>query len=278
VNVAKWVVANLKPLNGRISVTIKIFDKATRQFEKAQTSDFLDIPLEIGTMIHLTVNDLFEIKNDPLLVSKLTKKNDFESSVNNPDQICLRSDGPRMGFTSFAFEPSTAKILKDKKYNGGFEAIPVMFQFGYQFEKQYLNEGNFQALFEFIPLITGLDQGLFIPSFTLMNGIRNNSTGWEFAFGPTVSFVTKSSGYYNEKDQWVRLSEGENNSSGFQTETRLDSRGNPSLATGFVIAAGKTFKSGKLNIPVNLYAIPHANGVRFGISFGFNAKNRYCSK
>lgn len=278
VAIDKLVVANTKILDGKISVTIKIFDKASKQFEKAQTSEYLSIVPELGTMVHLTMNDLFGVKNDEFLLTKLTKRNDFENAVNNPNRVCLRSDGPRMGFTSFYLEPKVAKIMSDKEYNGGFEAFPVMFQFGYQFEKQYLNEGNFQALFEFIPMITGLDQGLFIPSFTIMNGIRNNASGWEFAFGPTVSLVRKSQGYYDQEDggRWVRLTEKETNFSPYPTESRLDSRGLPEINTGFVLAAGKTFKSGKLNIPVNIFAIPSSQGVRVGFSFGFNARGRYC--
>jgi hypothetical protein len=237
--------------------------------------DYLNIHQEIGTMVHLTANQLLGIPNDEAILTKLSKKNDFASALNNPEQLCLRNDGPRMGFTTFLFEPKTSKILRDKKYNGGFETFPLFFQFGYQFEKQYLNEGNFQALFEFIPMVTGLDQGLFIPSITVLNGIRNNKNGWEFAFGPTVSIVTKSKGYYDENNSWNRIGDGENNDSGFATETRLDSRGNPALATGFVIAGGKTFKSGRLNIPVNLYFIPLSDGFRCGFSFGFNAKSRY---
>jgi len=277
INVEKLSIGNIKLLDNRISITIKIFDRKTKQFEKAQTSEFLDIPGEIGMMIHITVNDLNGVKNDDAVVKKLTRKNDFESAINNPEELCLRSDGPRMGFTSFFFEPSISKVLQDKKYNGGFEAIPVMFQFGYQIEKQYLNEGNFQALFEFIPMVTGLDQGLFIPSLTVMNGIRNNTSGWEFAFGPTVSIIKKADGYYGANGDWVRL-EGKQNTSGFATESRMDSRGAAKFSTGFVLAAGKTLKSGKLNIPVNLYLIPNSSGVRFGVSFGFNAKSRYCNR
>ncbi len=276
-SIEKLAVGNIKPLNGRISVTVKIFDKASRQFEKAQTMDFLDLPTEIGTMVQITVNQMLGLPNDQALIQKLTVKNDYAGSVNNPEQLCLRNDGPRMGFTSFHFEPKVAAILKDRKSNGGFEVFPLMFQFGYQFEKQYLNEGNFQALFEFIPMVTGLDQGLFIPSFTVMNGIRNNKNGWEFAFGPTVSIVTKSNGYFDENNNWHRLTNNESNNSGFATESRLDSRGNPTLTTGFVIAGGKTFRSGRLNIPVNLYFVPQADGFRFGFSFGFNAKTRYCN-
>jgi hypothetical protein len=53
-----------------------------------------------------------------------------------------------------------------------------MFMFGYQFEKQYLNEGNLQALFEFIPSVTGVDQGLFLPNILFLHGLRHNRSGW----------------------------------------------------------------------------------------------------
>lgn len=154
-----------------------------------------------------------------------------------------------------------------------------MFQFGYQFEKQYLNEGKIQALFEFIPMITGVDQGYFIPSFTILHGLRSNVNGWEFALGPTINFVTTSNGYYDQDNIWQLESTWTNNpdNSGkpnpFEIKSRVDSRGDYALHSSFVFAVGRTFKSGKLNIPVNIFAIPGKHGARFGVSFGFNAKN-----
>ena len=126
-----------------------------------------------------------------------------------------------------------------------------MWQFGYQFEKQYLNTGDIQVLFEFIPMINGLDQGLFQPSFTVLHGIRSNKTGLEFAFGPTM-----------------RISR-------LESKTRmLDSRGIPLWNSDFVLAVGRSFRSGKMNIPVNVFFVPNRNGHRFGLSFGFNLSNR----
>jgi hypothetical protein len=113
----------------------------------------------------------------------LTKKFDYENAVNNPEEDRLNLSGPRMGFAYFSGEAGS--ILKAREGAGGFNSNPVMFQFGYQFEVQYLNQGSFQALFEFIPLITGLDQGKFLPSIAVLNGMRSNISGWEFAFGPT---------------------------------------------------------------------------------------------
>jgi len=62
---------------------------------------------------------------------------------------------------------------------------------------------------------------------------------------------------------------------GYNVESRIDSRGIPKLNSAFVIAAGRTLKSGKLNVPINVYFIPQRSGFRYGLSFGFNAKSRY---
>ncbi len=175
------------------------------------------------------------------------------------------------------FTGTTAKILQSPTTQGGYGAVPVMFQFGYQFEKQYLNSADIQALFEFIPMITGLDQGLFIPSFTFMHGLRSNKSGWEFAFGPSFSFTKKAKGYYDSNSDWHLESDwaldNPNNPNIPEFKTRLDSRGRTYLNSSFVLAAGKSFKSGKLNIPVNIYVVPGKDGIRFGTSFGFNGKN-----
>ena len=150
-----------------------------------------------------------------------------------------------------------------------------MFQFGYQWEKQYLNEGNFQALFEFVPIITGLEQGMFIPSFTVLNGIRDNKNGWEFAFGPTFTINRVADGYY-ENGEWHLSNEMYNDSipNTHTYVTRMDSRGHIKLSSGFVFAFGKTIKSGNLNMPINIFINPNKDGMRFGISFGYNAKKK----
>lgn len=256
-----------------IIITFRMVDVASATIEKTQVMEFLNLPKELQTMINITMHEMFGRKNDPNTVTRLTKKFNYESLTNNPTEERLNLSGPRMGAT--VFTGNTAKYLKESKQTGGYDAIPVMFQFGYQFEKQYLNEGNFQALFEFVPMVTGLDQGIIIPSFTLMNGLRNNKNGWEFAFGPTFSLTTMAKGYFDADGVWHREREWTDSLSAnpYPIQSRLDSRGDLSINSGFVFAFGKTFKSGKLNIPVNAYIIPHKDGLRFGASFGFNAKN-----
>ena len=261
-----------------IIITLRLIDVTTGTIETTQVKEFLNLPQEIQTMVEITVREMFGLSNDQTMMVKLTKPNNYESTINNPDAERLNLSGPRMGGVVFTGE--TADRLRSSRSNGGYDAIPLMFQFGYQFEKQYLNSGNFQALFEFLPVVTGLDQGLFIPSFTFMNGLRNNKNGWEFAFGPTLNFVKKADGYYDSRDnKWYQKNdwkEKDNNQTAIKNPneivSRLDSRGDLAMNTGFVFAFGKTFKSGKLNIPVNLFVIPSNNGWRFGASFGYNAK------
>ncbi len=129
-------------------------------------------------------------------------------------------------------------------------------------------------------MITGLDQGYFIPSASILHGIRSNVNGWEFAFGPTFNLVPMAKGYYDAnndwqlENQWDKEQGNKGKTNPFEIVDRLDSRGDYALHTAFVLAAGRTFKSGKLNMPVNVFVIPGRDGWRFGLSFGFNAKNK----
>ena len=106
-----------------------------------------------------------------------------------------------------------------------------------------------------------------------MNGLRNNRTGLEFAFGPQISICKQARGFYDINGEWILRSEID---ADFDQpipdnfEYRLDSRGDYRVASSFVFAVGKTFRSGNLNIPVNFFFVPNQDGSRMGISVGFN--------
>ena len=256
-----------------IVITFRLIDIGTENVEKTQVSEYLNLRQQVQVMIGMTLNKMFDLPVEQDLETKLTKKFDYDNAINNPGAEQLNLSGPRMGLTIFSGQ--TAQIYKTSKALGGFDAMPFMFQFGYQFEVKYLNEGNFQALFEFIPAVTGLDQGFFIPSFNILNGLRHNRNGLEFAFGPNITLSKAAEGYYDENDNWHLASDWEPENEGdinpFTLEKRLDSRGEYRLVSGFVFAFGKTFKSGRLNIPVNAFFIPgKKESHRFGISVGFN--------
>lgn len=275
-NSDKMFTGSVEVLGEKIAITFRLLDVGTGQVEITQVMEFLNLRKQVQTMIGLTIQKMFDKKVDENLLNKLTKQFDYESAVNVPTASTLNLSGPRMGVTLFSGE--VAEILKKEEAVGGYDVIPVMFQFGYQFEVKYLNEGNFQALFEFIPTITGLDQGKFIPSIALLNGLRSNKSGFEFAFGPTFNVIKEAEGYFDENNDWRLKEEFEPDPvnpepNPFPIEKRLDSRGEYILNTGFVFAIGKTFKSGKLNIPVNGFFIPGKDGHRFGLSVGFNASS-----
>lgn len=274
----KMLSGSIEQFPKSIIYTLRLIDVKSKTIEKTTVMEFLNLPEELQTFTHITVRTMFNKSVDQNVLSKLTRPNDFDNALNNPKQDRLRLDGPRLGFVGFT--GNTAEILQADKSVGGFEAYPMMFQFGYQFEKQYLNEGKIQALFEFIPMITGVDQGYFIPGLTLLHGLRSNVNGWEFALGPTISLVPKSKGYYDQSNTWHQEQDWTNDSltknmkNPYTIKERLDSRGDYVIQSGFVLAFGRTFKSGKLNLPVNLYVIPSKNGFRIGASLGFNAKNK----
>jgi hypothetical protein len=273
----KMLTGSVEQFGDVIIYTLRFIDVKTESIEKTQVTEFLNQPSELQTMTAVMLRQLFNKPIEDNVVSQLIKPDAYAARARIPVTEKINLSGPRMGGTFFTGQ--TAKILAAPVSEGGYKAFPLMFQFGYQFEKQYLASGQFQALFEFIPMITGLDQGIAIPSFTIMNGLRANTRGFEFAFGPSINLITKSQGFYDSNGHWVRRQEWDGDPNNVNLthppyERRLDSRGDFCLNSSFVFAIGKTFRSGTMNIPVNFYAMPGREGWRFGISFGYNSRNR----
>jgi hypothetical protein len=90
--------------------------------------------------------------------------------------------GPRLGVSIIG--GSLANKLK-KDYN----ANPFITQFGWQFEWRFISiEDGPAGIVECIPLMGGLEQGLFLPSLTTPIGLRFRN-GFEFGTGPSVSLT-----------------------------------------------------------------------------------------
>lgn len=269
----KMLTGSVELLGERVVVSFRLIDIGTESVEKSQVMEFLNLRPQVQLMIELTIRQMLGLPNDPNVVNKLTKADDYESALNLPDVAKLNLSGPRMGMTVFTGD--IVRRLEDAERNGGLNVRPIMFQFGYQFETTYLNQGGLQALFEFIPIITGLDQGQVLPSLSILHGVRSNKNGFEFAFGPILYVNKEADGFYNN-GTWTRLVDWERENPDTPTPAevtrKLDSRGEPRLTSSFVFAFGKSFKSGKMNIPVNAFFIPNKSGHRFGISVGFNGR------
>jgi hypothetical protein len=99
-----------------------------------------------------------------------------------PEQQSLKLSGPRLGLTVLS-EKYRSHIKDD--YDTNVNA--VMTQFGWQFETRVFTlENGTSGLFEFVPLVGGLEQGKFLPSLSALVGIRS-AKGLELGIGPNVS-------------------------------------------------------------------------------------------
>ena len=267
----KMLSGYIERTKGNIIVSFREMDVKTGKITNSISNEFKEIPEQLKNMILLSLQQMYGKKTNPQLEEYLINEYSRESFENNRGSKRLNLSGVRMGMVQVLGE--NVDKLKAPEEEGGFDASATMFQFGYQFETIYLNKGRVQGLFEFIPTITGLEQGLFLPSLTVLHGLRDNKTGIEFAFGPTFGFTSEAKGYFEngewhlEKDWTDELIDNPND-----IVTRLDSRGSTKLTAGFVFGAGFSLKRGDLNIPINLFTVMQKKSFRVGISFGFNAK------
>ncbi len=270
----KIITANIDRFGEKIIITLKVFDIKTESLEKTDVTEYLNLQPELQKMIEISVQKLAGIKPDPNIADLLVN---YDMPIESP-KTRLRLNGPRMG-ASLAFGDA-ASVMTAKEGDGGFNMYPAMFNFGWQHEWQYLSSGNFQALIEGVALIGGLESGKMIPSLSILNGFRVGKNGWEFAFGPSFRVVKKASGFFGdgnhgtEDGKWYYDGDPQFNNFynplWYSREERVDSRGQNALSTSLILAAGKTFKSGYLNIPVNVYISPRKEGTIVGFSFGFN--------
>lgn len=286
--VEKMLSGSVERFEEKVIVSLRIIDVASGNIEKNETTEFLNLP-EIQKMIRVSVKKIVGQEPDPMMVKLLI---DYDVPVESPKNT-LRLNGPRMGFATTMGEAGKILVEPDKN-KGGFDMMgignnPINFQFGWQQEIQYISSGNFQALIENIFLIGGLESGKIIPSYTPLLGFRFGKGAWEFGFGPSFRLVKKANGFYDTngymgkkgdwylQNQWVNSADsvsGKPSNNPYAIESRLDSRGSTEISTGLVIAVGKTFRSGYLNIPVNIYVAPRKDGTTVGAMIGFNIQKK----
>lgn len=133
--------------------------------------------------ILLLCGSVANAKSDSTVTSNTPQKNVYVA----PQKIQpIGLAGPRVGVT-VVFPGETEKILRED-----LGMSPTFTQFGWQFEHQYFAlENGVAGLVEFVGLIGGLEQGKFLPSATLLIGVRGGNGG-EFAFGPNISLTGAS--------------------------------------------------------------------------------------
>ena len=108
----------------------------------------------------------------------------------------LRQSGPRVGVT--VLSAGVVDRINGATVDGAAgdridPAFPVISQFGWQFEfRTFQTPSGLTGVAEVVPLLSGLDRGLLIPSLTFVSGVRSRS-GVEFGVGPNVSVTPQAS-------------------------------------------------------------------------------------
>jgi hypothetical protein len=90
--------------------------------------------------------------------------------------------GPRFGLTMLS--QGSVDALKERR---NIAVQPLISQFGWQFERRFYTNGDGSTMLtEWIPLLSGLEQGVALPSLNWLVGLRT-SRGSEFGIGPNIT-------------------------------------------------------------------------------------------
>lgn len=95
----------------------------------------------------------------------------------------VRFSGPRIGIAYVG-----AGMYADEIAARGKQ--PILSQFGWQFETRLFSSSTgISGVAEFVPMIAGMEQGMFLPSASFLMGMRLKDK-FEFALGPTIAYPT----------------------------------------------------------------------------------------
>lgn len=286
-------------LANKIVITLKMIDVKNNSIYKSGLREFTNQEKELQRMTEVVLKEMLGIPVNTELVDQLKFDNDIITKANVGK---VNNSGPRVGvgfMTGDFYEFATRS-----EQHGGMDIFPAVSMIGYQVEAQYVGTDNFSALAEFILNVNGLEQGKFLPTLSILNGFRFGNAGWEFAFGPGFTLTRTSNGFFDSQGEYGAeglyyavegMSYNEstvtwdnylnNNNSdpsnpllmdndyvnkGYQLQEILDERAIVKGAFMFVMAFGRTFKAGALNIPVNIFYSSRGKGGIVGVNIGFN--------
>jgi hypothetical protein len=276
-------------LGNKIVITLKMIDVVNNTVYKSGLKEFTNQEKELQRMIEVLLTEMLDIPVNKELNDRLKFDNDIITKANVGK---VSNSGPRVGvgvLTGSLYEYAT----RDGK--SGLDIFPAVSMIGYQLEAQYVGTDNFSALAEFILNVNGLEQGKFLPTLSILNGFRFGDAGWEFAFGPGFTLTKTSMGRFVDGDYQTQAEyqdywEGEwdSNSGSFSQhmnnpdyldimntmEETLDDRADVKGAFMFVMAFGRTFRAGALNIPVNIFYSSRGKGGIAGLNVGFNVTKK----
>lgn len=159
-----------------------------------------------------------------------------------------RLSGPRVGVTLLSpgtvreinetfgectYDPQTGDCRREPLIS---ENLPVVTQFGWQFERQMAQTSSGLAIItESVLLVGGLERGLALPSASLIVGVRTAS-GVEIGVGPNLS----------------------------------------ATGAAYALTLGIANPVGEINVPVNIAAVLGRDGPRFSLLVGLTfSDDRY---
>jgi len=176
---------------------------------------------------------------EPAVINTLATYSDGDSG--NEYGAGLKLSGPRIGMVYLMGE------VPERLQKGG---IPVLTQIGWQFENYFFrDESGWTGISEYVLMVAGMERELLLPSASWLVGIRS-PTGIEFGIGPTLSMASMAQGISNDEFNAGNVS-----------------------GLGAVVAAGMTFRAGRVNFPVNVAVVKSGESHRFVLSCGFNLQD-----
>ena len=168
-----------------------------------------------------------------------------------------RQSGPRVGVTYLT--PGVVARINDATREGGVgdridPSFPVVTQFGWQFEFQtFQTESGATGVAEIVPLLSGLDRGLLVPSLTFVSGLRTPG-GFEIGAGPNVSVSPQEK---TDRQDDVDV---------VGADVRL----------GLALVAGVNARVDGVSVPLNAAVVFGAGGARLSLLVGLNtSSSRY---
>jgi|SRR5690554_63131 len=277
------VSASLLGFGGKIVISIKFIEISTGNIVKNDVKEFIEDKTKVQRMLQVLIRQMHDVPMHPEVVARIVHD---DQPIIKKNIGKINNSGPRIGYALLTGELKS--FAERTEEQGGMDIYPGVSMIGYQIEKQYIGTENFSSLVEVLFTVSGLEQGTAIPSITLMNGLRFGKAGWEFAFGPGFGFKRTSQGFFDNQGLYGKAgnywTEGEYYSSNFSTNENnetihpayditenTDHKGEKwKINTRWVMAFGRTFRAGGLNIPVNIFYSSMKKSGMIGLSVGFN--------
>ena len=281
-------------LGNKIAISLKMIDVKNNSVYKSGLKEFTNQEKELQRMTEVLIKEMLDIPAGKELVEQLRFDNDIITKSNVGK---VSNSGPRVGLGIMT--GSFYEYAMRSEQQGGLDIFPAVSMIGYQLEAQYVGTNNFSALAEFILNVSGLEQGQFLPTLSILNGFRFGDAGWEFAFGPGFTLSRTLRGSFDSNNNWESESEWNNywssefdydETSSISYNQQVIAHGNDPVnvaklagmedwmhndgavrvSTMFLMAFGRTFKAGALNIPVNIFYSSRKGGGIAGVNVGFN--------